>query len=69
VDTADIDAHPGDRFLLCSDGLHRYLRNDKEIVELIGEDSIQASAHAAVALANQRGGQDNITAIVVEVRG
>ena len=69
VDTADIDARPGDRFLLCSDGLHRYLRSDKEVLDLIGGDSIQASVHAAVALANQRGGRDNITAIVVEVLG
>lgn len=66
VDTADIDVRAGDRFLLCSDGLHRYLRSHEEIVELIGGEAIGASAHAAVALANQRGGRDNITAIVVE---
>ncbi len=68
VDTADIDVAPGDRFLLCSDGLHRYLRDDREIVELISDDTIQTSAHAAIALANQRGGKDNITAVVVEIR-
>jgi protein phosphatase len=67
VDTADIDVEPGDRFLLCSDGLHRYLRDDQEVADLIGSDSIQTSAHAAIALANQRGGKDNITAVVVEV--
>ncbi|ACY18360.1 PP2C family protein-serine/threonine phosphatase [Haliangium ochraceum] len=68
VDTADIDVRPGDRFLLCSDGLHRYLPEDGEVADLIGADSIQTSAHAAIALANQRGGKDNITAVVVEVR-
>ncbi|WP_428262009.1 PP2C family protein-serine/threonine phosphatase [Haliangium sp.] len=68
VDTADLDVAPGDRFLLCSDGLHRYLHDDQEVVELIGDDTIQTSAHAAIALANQRGGKDNITAIVIEVR-
>lgn len=67
VDTADIDVQPGDRFLLCSDGLHRYLRDDQEVADLIGTESIQTSAHAAIALANQRGGKDNITAVVVEV--
>jgi protein phosphatase len=67
VDTADIDVRPGDRFLLCTDGLHRYLRDDDEVADLIGSESIQTSAHAAIALANQRGGKDNITAIVVEV--
>jgi protein phosphatase len=67
VDTADIDVEPGDRFLLCTDGLHRYLSNDQEVSDLIGSTSIQTSAHAAIALANQRGGKDNITAVVVEV--
>ncbi len=68
VDTADIDARVGDRFLLCSDGLHRYLRSDREVVDLIGDGSIQTSAHAAIALANQRGGKDNITAVIVEIQ-
>lgn len=67
VDTADIDVEPGDRFLLCTDGLHRYLSDDQEVADLIGSASIQTSAHAAIALANQRGGKDNITAVVVEV--
>jgi serine/threonine protein phosphatase PrpC len=66
VDTADIDVAPGDRFVLCTDGLHGYLRSDEEIVELCGEDELETGAHAAVALANQRGGRDNITVIVVE---
>ena len=67
VDTVDIDAQAGDRFLLCTDGLHNYLRNDDEIRELIADDSLEASAYAAVSLANQRGGKDNITTVVVEV--
>jgi protein phosphatase len=66
VDTADVDCAPGDRFVLCTDGLHGYLRDDDEIVELCAEDAIEAGANAAVALANQRGGRDNITVVVVE---
>jgi protein phosphatase len=68
VDTADVDVAPGDRFLLCSDGLHNYIRNDGELVELLEGDSIDASCHAAVGLANQRGGKDNITVVVIEIR-
>ena len=66
VDTADIDVSPGDRFLLCTDGLHTYLDEDREVVELLAGDDIEASVHAAVALANERGGRDNITALVVD---
>lgn len=68
VDTVDIDVQAGDRLLLCTDGLHNYLRNDDEIRELIASDDLDACAHAAISLANQRGGKDNITAIIVEVQ-
>lgn len=67
VDTADVDVAPGDRFLLCTDGLHNYLRDDDEVIDLIADGSLEAGARAAVSLANQRGGKDNITTIVVEV--
>ena len=68
VDTADIDIAPGDRFLLCSDGLHGYFTSDKEVVELCSEGPLDECAEAAIALANQRGGKDNITALVIEVQ-
>ncbi|HPH70721.1 MAG TPA: hypothetical protein PLF40_33445, partial [Kofleriaceae bacterium] len=67
VDTADIDAAPGDRFLMCSDGLHTYVQTDVEIVQLIEGGTIEQCAEAAIATANQRGGKDNITAVVIEV--
>ena len=67
VDTADVDVAPGDRFLMCTDGLHGYIKNDDEIVELCADDPIDAGASASIDLANQRGGRDNITAVVIEV--
>jgi protein phosphatase len=67
VDTADVDVAPGDRFLMCTDGLHGYLKNDGEIIELCADDPIEAGASASIDLANQRGGRDNITSLVVEV--
>lgn len=66
IDTADVDVAPGDRFLLCTDGLHGYLESDAEVVALIGEGTLGSSVEAAIALANQRGGKDNITAVAVE---
>ena len=67
VDTADIDAVVGDRFLLCSDGLHGYFTTDREVTELCGDGSLEECAEASIAMANQRGGKDNITALAVEV--
>lgn len=65
VDTQTIEIGPGDRFLLCSDGLHGYLQ-DPEIAPLLtlGPD---AAVTRLIELANSRGGRDNITAIVVEL--
>lgn len=66
VDTADVDIAPGDRFLLCSDGLHGYFNDEREVVELCGDGTLEECADAAISLANQRGGKDNITAVVIE---
>ncbi len=67
VDTADIDVRAGDRFMLCSDGLHTYLHDDSEVVQLIADGPIEEGAETSIALANQRGGKDNITTVVIEV--
>ncbi len=67
VDTADLDIEKNDRFLLCSDGLHGYLRSDTEVADLLGQGDLATGVHAAIALANNRGGKDNITAVAIEV--
>ncbi|HZU83989.1 MAG TPA: PP2C family serine/threonine-protein phosphatase [Polyangiaceae bacterium] len=65
VDTRCVPLAPGLRFLLCSDGLHGYLREDDipSIVAMGGS----AAVERFVELANERGGKDNITAVLVEV--
>jgi protein phosphatase len=55
-----------DRFLLCTDGFHGYLDDELEVAELVGDGMLEPGAEAAVALANQRGGKDNITVVLVE---
>lgn len=65
VDTQTIEIGEGDRFLLCSDGLHGYL-NDEEIAPIL-ELGAQAAVARLIDLANSRGGRDNITAVVVEI--
>jgi protein phosphatase len=65
VDTRLVALEPGDRFLLCSDGLHGYM-HDADIaptVSLGGEKAVQKF----IDLANERGGKDNITAILLEI--
>ena len=61
-----IELRRGDRILLCSDGLHGYFQTDKEVADLCEDGDLEECAEAAVALANQRGGKDNITAVVIE---
>ncbi|MCC8160984.1 MAG: Stp1/IreP family PP2C-type Ser/Thr phosphatase [Oscillospiraceae bacterium] len=64
----DISIKPynGEIIALCSDGLTNFVA-DEEIMEYIkGEKSLQEGAEKLVALANSRGGGDNITIVAVE---
>jgi len=63
VDTLDLDILPGDRFLLCSDGLYAYLKKG-ELASILEGPPAEAPQRL-IALANQRGGHDNITALVL----
>lgn len=58
----------GDTFLLCSDGLSGPVRDD-EMGTIIGCMPPQDAAQALIDLANLRGGPDNVTVIVVRVKG
>ncbi len=67
VDLLYVRTEPDDRFLLCSDGLHRYLRGS-EIQELARHHkSRDGYAEALIDEANRRGGADNISVVVVDV--
>ena len=57
---------PGDALVLCTDGLWGTM-TDQEIADIVSRNPTQAAAERLVALANERGGPDNITAIVVRV--
>jgi protein phosphatase len=67
VDTADLDARAGDRFFLCTDGMHGYIDDPRELVELIGAGPLEDGTAAAIALACERGGKDNITVVALEM--
>lgn len=55
---------PGDRYMLCSDGLHGLVA-DAEIYRLVLNHAPSDAANKLVALARDRGGPDNITVVVV----
>ena len=66
VDVFDFDVLPGDRFLLCSDGLSGYLE-EAELPKLFEEIPEEKLTPHLIDLANERGGKDNITAVVVRI--
>jgi protein phosphatase len=66
VDTREIEVQPGDRYLLCSDGLHGYLQNG-ELESVLSAGAPEDSPRRFVEMANERGGRDNITVVLVFV--
>jgi protein phosphatase len=65
VEVSEHDLAEGDTLLLCSDGLTREL-SDTQIAAILTEaEEAQEGVDRLVRLANQAGGGDNITAIVL----
>jgi serine/threonine protein phosphatase PrpC/CRP-like cAMP-binding protein len=61
-----LDLVAGDRFLLCSDGLHGYFDDDlDELSRLLGTEEGNRAVEKLISAANERGGKDNITTVVV----
>jgi protein phosphatase len=65
VDTRCVPLLSGTRFLLCSDGLHGYIK-DEDIPAIVSMGGT-AAVKRFIDIANERGGKDNITAILVEI--
>ncbi|HEY7134031.1 MAG TPA: Stp1/IreP family PP2C-type Ser/Thr phosphatase [Acidimicrobiia bacterium] len=66
VDVYPLELAPGDRVLICSDGLTTMLRADDIARILRREPDPTRAAEELVDAANAAGGEDNITAVVVE---
>lgn len=69
-DTVKVDItikpYTGEKILLCSDGLTNFVE-DEEIKDYINSaNSLQEGAERLIKLANERGGRDNITVVVLE---
>ncbi|GLZ30005.1 protein phosphatase [Lentzea sp. NBRC 105346] len=61
------EARPGDRYLLCSDGLTDYVSIEDVGSTLVSFEDGSEAAWRLVALANGNGGPDNITCVITDV--
>ncbi|MES2504921.1 MAG: Stp1/IreP family PP2C-type Ser/Thr phosphatase [Myxococcota bacterium] len=66
VDMMVLTPQPDDIFVLCTDGLTT-LVEDKEILQTIANNDQQIAGQKLIDLANSRGGNDNITVLLVYV--
>lgn len=58
---------PGDRFLLCSDGLYTAL-DDAALIDCLQKSSAQEASTVLIEAARAAGARDNVTAVVVDVK-
>ena len=65
-DICESPCFTGDCLVVCSDGLSGKV-DQEEILEVVTSQGPGAACHSLVELANQRGGEDNITVIVLQV--
>jgi PPM family protein phosphatase len=66
VDTISMELMKDDHFLLCSDGLSGYM-NRKDFAKIIQQKEFGDIPKNLINLANQRGGKDNISAILIKI--
>lgn len=65
IDLDMYDVKPGDRYMLCSDGLYKEVQED-EMVDLITKGSPEDACNALIDLTLERGSRDNVSVIVVQ---
>ncbi len=67
VETLMFEARQHDVLLLCTDGLSNYFQGQDEVSEMLAGDHVNEIADSLVQFANESGGKDNITAIVIRI--
>jgi serine/threonine protein phosphatase PrpC len=70
VDLHYENVEPGDVYVLCSDGLSGMVSDDRilDLVDGAGSD-VELAAKALISQANQNGGEDNITVVIIRITG
>lgn len=64
IDLFEHELKPGDKLILCSDGLTRHV-DDDEIGPIIEQNTLNSAAKGLVNLARERGGEDNISVAII----
>ncbi|MBW4041108.1 MAG: serine/threonine-protein phosphatase [Acidobacteria bacterium] len=67
IDTSILGTVPGDRWMLCSDGLTSYVPLERILIAMVGSSTSADAAEALVEEALEHGAPDNVTAIVVDI--
>jgi serine/threonine protein phosphatase PrpC len=67
VDTRSYSAQDGDVYLLCSDGLTTMVPEPRLAELLLAHESLRDAGEALIAAANEAGGRDNITVLLLRV--
>jgi len=70
VDVTEVSPQTGERYLLCSDGLFTVVP-DSRLSELLGQTGVPLDAicRGLVQAANEAGGPDNITTLILQIDG
>ena len=66
VDVMEFEAIPGDRFLLCSDGLCGYFTSDNQVLAMMQGGQLKDVTERCIRFAVDSGGKDNITAVIAQ---
>jgi hypothetical protein len=66
VEVAAVEVAPGDRFVLCSDGLSGVVGDD-EIAAVVQSEAPGTAVDALIQMANERGAPDNVTVQVLSI--
>jgi PPM family protein phosphatase len=69
VDAAEYPIEPGDWFLLCTDGLSRMVPDAAIVCAIRQAANASAAADRLIELANEAGGEDNVTAVLFQAAG
>ncbi|MCU0657847.1 MAG: protein phosphatase 2C domain-containing protein [Polyangiaceae bacterium] len=67
IDVLSVGVLRGDRILLCTDGVHGAFSSTLELGRLLRQGAVEETAKGLIDAANDAGGRDNATAIVIEI--